>query len=274
MKDYHSILGLARGATEDEIKKAYRKLANIHHPDKGGDEEKFKEVKEAYEKLTSQEPEPQHHQQFQDINEIHRQMREAARRAWENAVQMIELQVDIAKAYEGAKIPIHAFGNSIGYDLRAGLPQGVTFQDEVPVGDRMRRVQITLNIVSKKFAFARPGTEDGFFFSGDLITDVEVDALTIMTGGYIVAEDFLGKKLQVRVPAGHDPRQRLRVAKHGYSNWEGDKAGGRGDLYLRVIPKFQRLADIDHDRLRGFIEAAQAVLPVTNPAPVTDSKPE
>lgn len=49
MKDYYSILGITKAATEDEIKTAFRKLAHKYHPDKkGGDEKKFKEVSEAY----------------------------------------------------------------------------------------------------------------------------------------------------------------------------------------------------------------------------------
>lgn len=48
-KDYYSILGVAKGASQDDVKKAYRKLAHTHHPDKqGGDEAKFKEINEAY----------------------------------------------------------------------------------------------------------------------------------------------------------------------------------------------------------------------------------
>lgn len=52
-KDYYKILGIARGASEDEIKKAFRKLAHQYHPDKqGGNAEKFKEVNEAYQVLS------------------------------------------------------------------------------------------------------------------------------------------------------------------------------------------------------------------------------
>jgi molecular chaperone DnaJ len=48
-KDYYNILGLEKGASKDEVKKAFRKLAAKYHPDKqGGDEEKYKEVTEAY----------------------------------------------------------------------------------------------------------------------------------------------------------------------------------------------------------------------------------
>jgi molecular chaperone DnaJ len=53
MKDYYSILGIQKTASEEEVKKAYRKLAHQHHPDKaGGDEKKFKEINEAYQVLS------------------------------------------------------------------------------------------------------------------------------------------------------------------------------------------------------------------------------
>lgn len=53
MADYYDILGVSRGASDDEIKKAYRKLAHKYHPDKkGGDEKKFKEINEAYQVLS------------------------------------------------------------------------------------------------------------------------------------------------------------------------------------------------------------------------------
>lgn len=50
--DYYNILGVDKTATQEEIKKAYRKLAIKYHPDKGGDAEKFKEISEAYETLS------------------------------------------------------------------------------------------------------------------------------------------------------------------------------------------------------------------------------
>ena len=54
-QDYYEILGVSKTASEDEIKKAFRKAAVKHHPDKGGDEAKFKEVNAAYEVLKDQQ---------------------------------------------------------------------------------------------------------------------------------------------------------------------------------------------------------------------------
>ena len=54
-RSYYDILGVKRDATDDQIKKAFRKLAAKYHPDAGGDEQKFKEVSEAYTTLSDPE---------------------------------------------------------------------------------------------------------------------------------------------------------------------------------------------------------------------------
>jgi len=60
-KNYYETLGISKSASQDEIKKAYRKLAMQHHPDRGGgDGDKFKEINEAYQVLSD----PQKRQQY------------------------------------------------------------------------------------------------------------------------------------------------------------------------------------------------------------------
>ena len=62
-KDYYEILGVSRNASDDEIKKAYRKLAHKYHPDKqGGDATKFKEINEAYQTLSDKTKRQQYDQ--------------------------------------------------------------------------------------------------------------------------------------------------------------------------------------------------------------------
>jgi len=59
-KDYYKILGVSKAASEEEIKKAFRQLAHKYHPDKGGDEKKFKEINEAYQVLSNKEKRQQY----------------------------------------------------------------------------------------------------------------------------------------------------------------------------------------------------------------------
>lgn len=62
-KDYYEILGISRDASDEEVKKAYRKLAHKYHPDKaGGDEQKFKEINEAYQILSDKQKRSQYDQ--------------------------------------------------------------------------------------------------------------------------------------------------------------------------------------------------------------------
>jgi len=70
-KDYYKILGVDRNASEDDIKRAFRKLAHEYHPDMGGDPEKFKEINEAYQVLGNKEKKAQYDQfgaNFEDNN--------------------------------------------------------------------------------------------------------------------------------------------------------------------------------------------------------------
>ena len=78
-RDYYEILGVAKSASDDEIKKAYRKLAIKYHPDKNPDdkkaEEKFKEAAEAYEVLSDADKKAQYdrygHAAFQNgVNQL------------------------------------------------------------------------------------------------------------------------------------------------------------------------------------------------------------
>jgi molecular chaperone DnaJ len=68
-KDYYDVLGVSKSASADEIKKAFRKLAHEHHPDKGnGNADKFKEISQAYQTLSKPEKRKQYDQFGQSFN--------------------------------------------------------------------------------------------------------------------------------------------------------------------------------------------------------------
>ena len=72
-RDYYEVLGISKGASADEIKKAFRKLAVTYHPDKeGGDEAMFKEINEAYEVLKDQQKRQRYDQFGQAVRRVAR----------------------------------------------------------------------------------------------------------------------------------------------------------------------------------------------------------
>src|SRR5438045_2830260 len=69
-KDYYKILGVEKNASQDDVKKAFKKLAMQHHPDRqGGDEKKFKEINEAYQVLNDAEKRQQYDQFGSDFEQ-------------------------------------------------------------------------------------------------------------------------------------------------------------------------------------------------------------
>ena len=72
-KNYYDILGVQKSASADDVKRAYRKLAAEHHPDRGGNAEKFKEINEAYQVLSDQSKRSQYDQFGQTFDQSQRQ---------------------------------------------------------------------------------------------------------------------------------------------------------------------------------------------------------
>jgi DnaJ-class molecular chaperone len=112
MEDFYQILGVNENSTQEEIKKAYRKLAVEHHPDKGGDENKFKKISEAYDTIGDENKRTQYNNQkrnpfagmgggggFNPFEDMFNQMHTQRKRAVPDKI--IEVVIGVVESYNG-----------------------------------------------------------------------------------------------------------------------------------------------------------------------------
>jgi DnaJ-class molecular chaperone len=258
-RDYYEILGLPKNASDDDIKKAYRKMASKYHPDKidGAEgsaekitaEESFKEAKEAYECLSDSNTRAQYDQVGHSGNWGHRTNRNA--HTWTfneggNAEEFSKMFNEIF-ANAGRHRANDIFGNTrqqqtIGYIT-------ISLQDAY--------IGRTVTLDAKTTINLPRGVRDGarFFHNGkmyqvkvlhddrfkrsndDLLLDVIISAIEAMLGIAVTFTHLDGTTLQFSIPAGIQSGQIVKLSNKGMKNPELDRFG---DLLVRVsvsIPK-------------------------------------
>ena len=262
-QDYYELLGIAKGASEAEIKKAYRKMAVKYHPDKNpGDkaaEEKFKEVSEAYEVLNDAGKRQQYDQ-----------FGHAAFGAGRGAgggggyggfggggIDLEEaLRTFMGASGGGGSIFDNFFGGGggrrnpnapqQGADLRFDLD--IDFEEAVLGSKREIRININETCVICKGTGAEPGSGkrtcsdcggQGQVISGGGFVQFRQTCPTCQGAGEVIEKPCSAchgqglvrakRSIEVRIPAGVETGSRLRVAGRG----EGGRRGGpAGDLYI------------------------------------------
>jgi len=269
-KDYYQVLGLKKGASSQEIKKAYRKLAIKYHPDKNPGnkeaEEKFKEINEAYAVLSDSQKKAQY-DQF-GSTDFHRRYS----------------QEDIFRGFDvGDIFKDMGFGTDDIYSRifgAGGFQQGPSFR-----GRKRRGEDFTMDVhvsfreaahgVEKRVAFMRDGVREelsvkvpagisdgaklrvagkggkgtGDGASGDLYLVVKVgndpiftreDDDIIVERNIRFSEAALGTSLEVptleankriKIPAGIQPGTKIRLKGFGFPRLD---KGTRGDLYVKI----------------------------------------
>ena len=199
-KDYYATLGVARTATADEIKSAYRKLARKYHPDvskEAGAEEKFKEVAEAYETLKDPEKRTAYDQLGR--HDPGEQFRPPP--GWEQSFGESSFSfddIDLADLFAGI-----AGRGQPGARRAPNMP--------IPGQDFEAAVRIS-------FDQAYKGTE----------IELDMSAPEPDENGFLRR---VPKKIRVRVPKGVTDGQKLRVPGKG---GKGINGGRDGDLYLDI----------------------------------------
>jgi DnaJ-class molecular chaperone len=244
-KDYYKILGVARGASADDIKKAFRKMARKYHPDVNpGDkraEEKFKEINEAYEVLSDPEKRRKYDTLGPNWQEQFGPNFSGGRRTYNysggNGAQGAPFDFDPSGAgfsdFFEALFGRSATGStsrSARSDIRRRTgdnieqPVEVTFQEAYVGGAR------TFNIQSTEVCPTCRGTGE-----------VAGRVCGTCAGQGVVPRN---KRIQVKIPAGVDNGSKIRVAGEGQPGIGG---GARGDLFLvisvRPDPGYERKGD-------------------------------
>ncbi|HQY76065.1 MAG TPA: molecular chaperone DnaJ, partial [Rhodoferax sp.] len=250
-RDYYEILGVAKNASEEDIKKAYRKLAMKHHPDRNqGDaskaaEEKFKEAKEAYEMLSDAQKRAAYDQYGHAGVDPNRGAGGA-----EGYGGFAEAFGDIFGDMFGQQRGRAGGGRQVyrGSDLSYAME--ITLEEAARGKDAQIRIPSWDNCDTCKGTGAKPGTQvktcsicsgsgsvqmrQGFF-------SVQQTCPTCRGTGKVIPEPCAAcsgqgkikrqKTLEVKIPAGIDGGMRIRSAGNGEP---GTNGGPPGDLYIEI----------------------------------------
>ena len=255
--DYYNTLGVSKDASEDDIKKAYRKLAMKHHPDRtGGDDSKFKEIQEAYATLSDPEkrsqydnPRPQfggtHHGGFNEMppgfEDIFGQMFGGRNpfgfaqqpRPVKNRDIALDTQITLEDAYIGKTLTANVQLPS-GRDqlLEIKIPPGIQSGQRLRLsgmGDdsnpHLHRGDIYINVhIYPHREYERHGD--------DLHKQIKISAWDAMLGTDMTIKTLDNRQLSVTVPAGTQPNSTLRLAGYGMPNVQDIRF--RGNILLNI----------------------------------------
>ncbi len=247
---YYDILGVSKTASQDEIKKAYRKLAMKHHPDKGGDEHKFKEISVAYDTLSDPQKRIEYDQSlmggpqvrfnnmgdFADINDLFGGMFNAhfgpgfanfnQQRQKRNRDLNIRCTISFKDSFTGkeleATFPLpNGKRETVIISVPPGIETGQTMQYR-GLGDDsfpdMPRGNLNVSvIVTPDAKFIRRGD--------DICTTIEIDAFEAMIGCTKDVETVDGKKLQIKIRPGINHGGEYSATGMGFQNPRLRKTG-------------------------------------------------
>jgi len=209
-RDYYKILGVEKTATQDEIKKAYRKLAMKHHPDRNPNnksaEEKFKEITEANEVLSD----PEKRKKYDSLGAN-----------W--------------KHYQHTGGGSKDFFSQFGSTRRDG---NTNYEFHGDIGDLFGNLGGFSDFFESFFGGGEKRSGSGFSGKGfqdqSIDVDIEADLNITLEDAFNGSERQIivnGKKLKIKINPGTKDGQKLRLKGLGRSRTQG---GGRGDLFLNV----------------------------------------
>jgi curved DNA-binding protein len=236
--DHYSTLGVPRDASQDEIKKAYRKLAMTHHPDKGGNPAEFQKLNDAYETLGDPAKRQQYDnparnpfngQQFDqnnfDLSDIFNHIFGGARgpQAGFNQKQIFRTQVAVSlvDVYNGKEHSLQLSTPTGVKVINIKIPAGINSGDQVRYENVLDNGTLIIGFhVLPDLRFDRNGD--------DLYCNLPISVLDLIIGTKVKFNTISGKTIEVTIPPKTQPSQHIRLPGMGMpiknaSNVYGDQ---------------------------------------------------
>jgi len=279
MADAYEILGVPRGASDADIKKAYRRLAGQHHPDKGGDTARFQEIQSAYETLSDPNKRAQHDnpspfgpgfhshpgggfefhfggggpedifQQFfsQGFGGNPFQRHQQPRR---NKDLRVQLTISLADTLNPQKKTISVQTTkgdryNVDVDIPRGINNGTTIK-YTQMGDNMFDTLTRGDL----YVIINVEVDNRFELHGiNVITNLEINSIEAMTGVDKIVKGIDGREYSVKIPQGCQYGTKFGLQGQGLFQMN---TMHRGDLIVNVVVKTPILSDIQLNMLRNI----------------------
>jgi len=257
--DYYATLGLQRNASDAEIKKAYRSLAMKHHPDRGGDEKRFKDISQAYDFLSNPEkkqiidlggdPNAQsggggfNHNPFEfhfntgNFGDVFGNFGFGRQPQRRNRSLNINVEITLEDVLTGkdftAEVSIPGKNKMINIQIPPGIENGQQIRYEGMGDDSipgLRPGDLLVNVIVREHhRYKREGTS--------LVIDQEVNVWDALLGSSIEIQTLDHKTLSINLPAGTQPDTVMSCKGEGLPNM---RTRQRGNLLIRIkvtVPK-------------------------------------
>lgn len=251
--DYYKTLGVAKTATPDEIKKAYRKLASQHHPDKGGDTAMFQKVEEAYRTLSDPQkrqeydnPAPQFHGfnghpgsfNFNvngfDLNDLFGQMFNQRQGQPRQQLYRTSINITLEQSYFGSQHSMQLQTPTGTKMVQIDIPKGVHNSNQVKIDNIIDGAALVVEFrVGKHLKYDRVGN--------DLISNYSVSILDLIVGGSFEFTTLSGKTFEVTIKPKTQPYVQLKIAGQGMPIYGSTSA--YGDQIILIKPYIPDIID-------------------------------
>lgn len=252
MTDYYLILGLDRTASQEDIKKAFRRLAMEHHPDRGGDSSQFHKINEAYETLSNETKKKEYdnpsttnyrfNSQGSQFDDVFREFfRDAYYRPTKNADLTIAATISLKDVISGKDL-------IASYKLKSGREETVEIKipPGVENGNTMRYVNLGDDHLPNVprgdlYVKIRVVSERNWERSGaDLLTSINVNALDMIIGTTVTVTGLDDKAVKLTIPAGTQNGTVFGITDHGLPLRQTSK---RGRLLVKILAQIPRISD-------------------------------